>query len=73
MVVAALVEHGGHGGSAAAPVVQRVLAAYFDVPLISPSVAPPAPAGAPREVEAGAPPQEETRLAEAPEAEDAGD
>ena len=30
IVVAALVEHGGHGGSAAAPVVQKVLARYFE-------------------------------------------
>jgi penicillin-binding protein 2 len=30
IVVAALVEHGGHGGSAAAPIVQRVLAKYFE-------------------------------------------
>jgi penicillin-binding protein 2 len=30
IVVAALVEHGGHGGSAAGPVVQRVLARYFE-------------------------------------------
>jgi penicillin-binding protein 2 len=30
IVVAALVEHGGHGGSAAAPIVQRVLARYFE-------------------------------------------
>jgi penicillin-binding protein 2 len=30
IVVAALVEHGGHGGSAAAPITQRVLAAYFE-------------------------------------------
>jgi penicillin-binding protein 2 len=29
IAVAALVEHGGHGGTAAAPVTQRVLAAYF--------------------------------------------
>jgi len=29
IVVVAILEHGGHGGSAAAPVVQRVLAAYF--------------------------------------------
>jgi penicillin-binding protein 2 len=29
IAVAAIVEHGGHGGSAAGPVVQRVLAAYF--------------------------------------------
>jgi len=30
IVVAALVEHGGHGGSTAGPVVQRVLARYFE-------------------------------------------
>jgi penicillin-binding protein 2 len=30
IVVAALVEHGGHGGSAAAPIVQRVLDRYFE-------------------------------------------
>jgi penicillin-binding protein 2 len=42
VVVAALVEHGGHGGAAAAPVVQKVLAAYFDVELQPPPV-PAAP------------------------------
>jgi penicillin-binding protein 2 len=30
IVVAALSEHGGHGGSAAAPIVQKVLARYFE-------------------------------------------
>jgi penicillin-binding protein 2 len=30
IVVVALVEHGGHGGSAAAPLVQHVLATYFE-------------------------------------------
>jgi penicillin-binding protein 2 len=30
ILVAALVEHGGHGGSAAAPIVRRVLARYFE-------------------------------------------
>ena len=30
IVVAALVEHGGHGGSVAAPIVRRVLARYFE-------------------------------------------
>jgi len=30
IVVVALVEHGGHGGSAAAPIVQRVLMRYFE-------------------------------------------
>jgi len=29
IVVAVLVEHGGHGGSAAAPIAQKVMAAYF--------------------------------------------
>jgi penicillin-binding protein 2 len=42
VVVAALVEHGGHGGAAAGPVVQRVLAAYFGVPLAPAPPAPPA-------------------------------
>ena len=42
IVVAALVEHGGHGGSAAGPVVQKVMAAYFGVSLEPP--APSAPA-----------------------------
>jgi penicillin-binding protein 2 len=30
IVVVALVEHGGHGGSAAAPITQRVLSVYFE-------------------------------------------
>jgi penicillin-binding protein 2 len=30
IMVAVLVEHGGHGGSAAAPIAQRVLARYFE-------------------------------------------
>jgi penicillin-binding protein 2 len=30
IAVAALVEHGGHGGSAAGPIVQRVFARYFE-------------------------------------------
>jgi penicillin-binding protein 2 len=30
IVVAALAEHGGHGGSAAAPIAQKVLARYFE-------------------------------------------
>ena len=30
IVVVALVEHGGSGGSVAAPIVQRVLARYFE-------------------------------------------
>jgi penicillin-binding protein 2 len=32
IAVAAIIEHGGHGGSAAGPVVQKVLAAYFGEP-----------------------------------------
>jgi len=46
IVVAALVEHGGHGGSAAGPVVQKVMAAYFDVDL-TPPPAPPSATPAP--------------------------
>jgi penicillin-binding protein 2 len=30
IAVAAIVEHGGHGGSAAGPIVQKVLARYFE-------------------------------------------
>jgi penicillin-binding protein 2 len=30
IVVAVLVEHGGHGGSAAAPIAQKILARYFE-------------------------------------------
>jgi penicillin-binding protein 2 len=41
IVVAVLVEHGGHGGSAAAPVAQKVLARYFE------KKKPPAPEPAP--------------------------
>ena len=44
IAVAAIVEHGGHGGSAAAPIVRRVLAEYFGE---SVGPVPPAPAGAP--------------------------
>jgi penicillin-binding protein 2 len=32
IVVAAILENGGHGGAAAAPVVQDLFAAYFGVP-----------------------------------------
>jgi penicillin-binding protein 2 len=41
IAVAAIVEHGGHGGSAAAPMVQRVLAEYFGE---AAGPVPPAPA-----------------------------
>ncbi|HEX5068312.1 MAG TPA: penicillin-binding protein 2 [Myxococcota bacterium] len=58
IVVAALVEHGGHGGSAAGPVVQKVMAAYFNVDLT-----PPAPAVVPH---APVPPQQEADAEEAP-------
>jgi penicillin-binding protein 2 len=58
IVVVALVEHGGHGGSAAGPVVQKVMAAYFGVDLTP----PPAPAA----LEAMAP-QQEPDVEEAPD------
>jgi hypothetical protein len=38
-VVAALNEHGGHGGSAAAPIVQRVLARWAEKHVPSAQVA----------------------------------
>ncbi len=41
IVVVALAEHGGHGGSAAAPIAQRVLARYFEkknLPPTEPSI-----------------------------------
>jgi penicillin-binding protein 2 len=76
VVVAALVEHGGHGGSAAGPVVQRVLAAYFGVPE-SPPVPGAAPVPAvPVEPEVPEEPVSDevaTRVADAPGGDDAGD
>ncbi|HXK25775.1 MAG TPA: penicillin-binding protein 2, partial [Myxococcota bacterium] len=75
VVVAALVEHGGHGGSAAAPVVQRVLAAYFGVSLTpngQPApAAPPAPEPPPEVPPA--PDDDGTRVAGETGATDAGD
>jgi penicillin-binding protein 2 len=71
IVVAVVAEHGGHGGSAAAPIAQRVLARYFaarnaPVPEVvtaqAPAAAEPgpvAPADAPGEA-AGSPPPEES-------------
>jgi penicillin-binding protein 2 len=41
IAVVTLVEHGGHGGSVAAPVTQRVLAAYFEKKAAA--AGPPAP------------------------------
>jgi penicillin-binding protein 2 len=52
IVVSVIVEHGGHGGSAAAPLAQRVLARYFErgtppappapeAPVLPPPPAPP--------------------------------
>jgi penicillin-binding protein 2 len=45
IVVAAVIEHGGHGGSAAAPVVHDVMQKFFELyppPGSKPAVAPPA-------------------------------
>jgi penicillin-binding protein 2 len=39
IVVAALAEHGGHGGSAAAPIAQKILARYFEKRLPAAGVA----------------------------------
>jgi penicillin-binding protein 2 len=43
IVVAVIVEHGGHGGSAAAPLAQRVLARYFERDATPAPPVPPAP------------------------------
>lgn len=40
IAVAVVVEHGMHGGSAAAPVARAILASYFGVPTPDPQVAP---------------------------------
>jgi penicillin-binding protein 2 len=55
IVVAAVVEHGGHGGAAAGPVVQRVLARYFEKKL--------APAPVEESEEPVEPPQADSRFA----------
>jgi penicillin-binding protein 2 len=49
IVVSVIVEHGGHGGSAAAPLAQRVLARYFEHKAAPAPQAPetPAPPDAP--------------------------
>lgn len=77
VVVAALVEHGGHGGSAAGPVVQKVLAAYFGVSLTPPGPSAPAPPPEIETPETPEPPTEsaeaDTRVASGTGAEDAGD
>ena len=54
IAVAVLAEHGGGGGSVAAPIAQAVLQAYYDKhfaapePAPLPEVAPPADPGLPR-------------------------
>jgi penicillin-binding protein 2 len=50
IVVAVIVEHGGHGGSAAAPLAQRVLARHFErrtAPAPTPAPGAPVPPEAP--------------------------
>jgi penicillin-binding protein 2 len=83
IAVAALVEHGGHGGAAAAPIVQKVLAAYFaedepepeepeiDLPPELELELPPAEGPAVRAASAGAapaPPAPRARVARTSEA-----
>ncbi len=48
IAVAVLVEHGGHGGSAAAPIAQRILARYFEKQRGAPEPAFEPPPAAPR-------------------------
>jgi len=43
IALAVVVEHGGHGGSDAAPVARRVLEAYFDLPVKERNKARPGP------------------------------
>jgi hypothetical protein len=49
IAVAVLSEHGGHGGSAAAPIAQKILARYFAKKL---GTSAPEPAGQPQPAEA---------------------
>jgi len=59
IVVAVLAEHGGHGGSAAAPIAQKILARYFEkkrgaageAVAAAPEPAPASPSVAAAEVE----------------------
>ncbi len=54
IVVAVLVEHGGHGGSAAAPIAQRILARWFEKRGPAPNVLAAVRPGAAAAVPAGA-------------------
>ena len=55
IAVAVLVEHGGHGGSVAAPVARHVLAAYFGIEDPPPNVLQAAAPGAVKRVSVAAP------------------
>jgi penicillin-binding protein 2 len=54
IVVAVIVEHGGHGGSAAAPLAQRVLARYFEGKATPAPGAPAVPEAPPAGTDDGA-------------------
>jgi len=49
IVVVALAEHGGHGGSAAGPIAKAVLARYFQEPMPEAPPQPPDPPPSPEE------------------------
>ncbi len=55
IAVSVVVEHGGHGGSAAAPVARQVLAAYFGIEEPPPGVLQAAAPGPVKRLSAGAP------------------
>ncbi|MFO0754611.1 MAG: penicillin-binding protein 2 [Thermodesulfovibrionales bacterium] len=56
IALAVFVEHGGHGGSAAAPVAKKAIEAYFGPRLAPPASPAPAPGGAEGKGEAAAVP-----------------
>jgi penicillin-binding protein 2 len=55
IAVAVVVEHGGHGGSTAAPLARRVLAAYFGIEEPPPNVLQASGPGAVKQVSSSAP------------------
>jgi penicillin-binding protein 2 len=68
IAVAVLVEHGGHGGSAAAPVARKVLAAYFGIEEPPPGTLQAAAPGTVRQVSIVAPASATSALAHRPPA-----
>ena len=61
IAIACLIEHGGHGGSAAGPVVKAVLQKYFELYPPAPNPPPPGPGLSPVSAPAAAPAPAEQR------------